>query len=265
MAEPIASQLLAGRGVVITRPTHQAGPLAERIRAAGGTPILFPVLEILDVVDPKRLDALIDRLDEFDLAIFISPNAVNKAMDRITARRALPRQLKIAALGRRSRSELARRGVTGVIAPETEFDSEALLALSDLSNVAGMRIVVFRGEGGRELLGDTLIVRGASLEYAECYRRVRPALDAAPLLRAWTRDELHAVTVTSGEAVRNLFDMVGGPGQIRLRETPLFAPHARIAQTARELGLSIVIETAAGDEGLVAGLEQYFRGSGLTQ
>jgi uroporphyrinogen-III synthase len=265
MAEPVASQPLAGRGIVITRPTHQAGPLAARIRAAGGTPILFPALEILDVADPKRLDALIDRLDEFELAIFISPNAVNKAMDRITARRALPRKLKIAAVGHGSSSELARRGVTGVIVPDTGFDSEALLALSDLRNVAGMRIVVFRGEGGRELLGDTLIARGASLEYAECYRRGRPALDAAPLLRAWTRDELHAVIVTSGEAVRNLFDMVGGPGRIRLRETPLFASHARIAQTARELGFTIVIETAGGDDGLVAGLEQYFRGSAPTQ
>jgi uroporphyrinogen-III synthase len=265
MAEPMASQPLAGRGIVITRPAHQAAPLAERIRASGGTPILFPTLEILDAADPDLLNALIDRLDQFNLAIFISPNAVTKAMDLITRRRALPPTLKAAVVGSGSRNELERRGITDIVSPHKGFDSEALLALPELTNVAGMRIVIFRGEGGREVLGETLIARGARLEYAECYRRGRPALDAAPLLGAWLRNELHAVTVTSSEALRNLFDMVGKPGQSRLRETPLFAPHARIAQSARELGLPIVIETGAGDEGLVAGLEQYFRGSASAQ
>jgi uroporphyrinogen-III synthase len=121
-------------------------------------------------------------------------------------------------------------------------------------------VVIFRGEGGRELLGDTLTARGARVEYAECYRRGRPDLDTAPLMKAWARNELHAITVTSSEGLRNLFDMIGKLGQTWLRKTPLFAPHPRIAATARELGLSVVIETGPGDEGLLAQLEQYFAG-----
>jgi len=251
---------LAGRGIVITRPAHQAQPLADLIRAAGGNPILFPVLEILDAEDLRPLNALIDRLDEFDLAIFISPNAVNKAMNLITARRVLPQRLKVAAIGRGGVKELRHFGVANVIAPSKKFDSEALLELPELTDVAGRQVVIFRGDGGRELLGDTLTVRGARVEYAECYRRGKPNLDTAPLMKAWARNELHAITVTSSEGLRNLFDMIGKLGQTWLRKTPLFAPHPRIAATARELGLTAVIETGPGDEGLIAQLEQYFGG-----
>ena len=249
---------LAGRGIVVTRPVPQAQPLAGMIRAAGGHAILFPVLEILDVDDLKPLNVLIDRLEAFDLAIFISPNAVNKAMTLIAARRALPAKLRIAAIGRGTVKALGHFGVTAVIAPAKHFDSEALLALPPLKDLRGRRVVIFRGQGGRELLGDTLVARGARLEYAECYRRGQPNLDAAPLMNGWVQNELHAIVVTSSEGLRNLFEMVGEPGQGRLRKTPLIVPHARIAETARRLGFGTVVLTEAGDEGIVAGLCEYF-------
>lgn len=249
---------LAGRGIVVTRPAGQARQLVGLIRAAGGIPVLFPVLEILDAGDLRPLHALIDRLEEFDLAIFISPSAVNKAMNLITARRKLPPGLRIAAIGRGSARELERFGVSAVIAPARKFDSEALLELPELTEVTGQRVVIFRGDGGRELLGDTLVARGAVLEYAECYRRGKPNSNAAPLLKAWARNELHAIVVTSSEGLRNLFDMVGKLGQSWLRKTPLFVTHARIATTARELGLAVVIEAGPGDVELAEGLVRYF-------
>lgn len=243
---------------MITRPAHQAQELAELVRAAGGHAIVFPVLEILDTDDLRPLNALIERLDEFDLAIFISPNAVHKAMNLIRARRALPPGLKVAAIGRGSVKALGKFGIADVSAPAERFDSAALLELPALMDVAGKRIVIFRGEGGRELLGDTLVARGARVEYAECYRRGKPNLDAAPLMKAWARSELHAIVVTSSEGLHNLFDMVGKLGQTWLKKTPLFVPHPRIADVARELGLEKVVVTEAGDEGISAGLRAYF-------
>ncbi len=232
------------------------------IRAAGGVAMLFPVLEISDVEDLKPLLAMIARLDEFDLAVFISPNAVNKAMNLITARRALPSTLRCAAIGRGSVKELARFGVTDAIAPTQRFDSEALLDLPELQAVRGKRIVIFRGDGGRELLGDTLKARGGHVEYAECYRRGMPNLDAAPLLKAWARNELDAVAVTSSEGLRNLYEMVGALGRQWLRKTAVFVPHSRIAGVARELGLTRVIVTEAGDAGLMKALAEHFSGAG---
>ena len=71
---------LAGKGIVVTRPAHQAQRLASFIRDAGGNAILFPTIEIREVENPEPLLALIDRLDAFDVAIFVSPNAAEKGM-----------------------------------------------------------------------------------------------------------------------------------------------------------------------------------------
>lgn len=250
---------LNGRGVLVTRPAHQAAHLAELIIAAAGKPVLFPVLEILDAADLQPLYALIDRLDSVDLAIFISPNAVNKAMNLIKSRRELPTTLKIAAIGRGSSKELRHFGITDIIAPTARFDSENLLEMPELQNVAGQRIVIFRGDGGREVLGDTLAARGASIEYAECYRRSRPDASAGGLLRQWSRNEINAVTVTSAEGLRNLYDMLGKLGRQWLKTTPVFVPHPRILEVARELGLEQSMATPSGDEGLVQGMIEWFR------
>jgi len=249
---------LAGRRIVVTRPERQAGPLADAVRAAGGEPVLFPVIEILDAPDLAPIHALIDRLETYDFAIFISPNAVHKAINLILARRPLPARPRFVAIGRASRRELERCGATGVLAPERGADSEALLALPELADVAGRRVVIFRGDGGRELLGDTLTARGAMVEYAECYRRSRTGADTAPLMKMWARNEIDGIVVTSSEAVRHLYDLVGKLGQSWLRTTPVFVPHPRIAETARSLGLERVVQTGAGDEGLIAGLIAHF-------
>lgn len=245
---------LQGIGVLVTRPAEQARHLVQLISTAGGEAILFPALEILDVADFSPLLDLIRRLDEFNYAIFISPTAVTKAMNLIRARRELPPQLAIAAIGKGSGRELERQGVKQVIVPQGQFDSEGLLALPRFQDMRGKRVVIFRGEGGRELLGNTLCARGARVEYAECYRRGKPGVDAAPLLHRWARGEVHAVTVTSGESLQNLFELLGESGRQWLSKTPLFVPHPRIAETARSLGVEQVVVTAAGDEGVLTDL-----------
>lgn len=256
MSEAIKTQPLAGKGIVVTRPAHQAQGLARLIEGAGGRSILFPAIEIRDVEDPGPFTRLIDRLDQFDLAIFISPNAAERAMSLISARRKFPAGLRVATIGGGGVRALEAHGVTGVIAPQGRYDSEALL---ELAEIAGARqVVIFRGEGGRELLGETLSSRGARVEYAECYRRCRPDLDPAQLLQAWARSELDAVTATSSEGLRNLFEMVGNAGREPLQRTSLFVPHPRIAESARALQVETVVVTGPGDNGLLNGLTAYF-------
>jgi uroporphyrinogen-III synthase len=250
---------LAGKTIVVTRPAHQAEAFARLIKDAGGRPILFPVIEIRDVKDPWAVTRLVDRLDHFDLAIFVSPNAVERAMSLISSRRKFPRRVQVATVGGASVRALERFGMTGVVAPQGRYDSESLLDLPELSAVKGRRVVIFRGEGGRELLGETLRERGAVVEYAECYRRVKPELDAAPLLQVWSGKGIDAITVTSSEGLRNFAEMVGPTGREWLLGTPLFVPHPRIAEAAHGLKVRKVIVTGPGDEGLLTGLAHYFK------
>jgi uroporphyrinogen-III synthase len=252
------SGALDGRHIVVTRPAGQATHLAEALVALGAKPVLFPVLEIFDVEDNGPLLAAAGRLDEFDWAAFVSPNAVEKALGAILARRSWPAHLRAATVGKSSENALAAFGVRDVVAPQDRFDSEALVALPELQDVAGKKVLICRGDGGRELLGDTLRERGATVEYLTCYRRGKPDLDPAPLHKLWTDGHLDAVTATSSEGLRNFFDMVGKLGQAWLRKTPTFVPHERIAEQARSLGLHEIVLTGPGDDGLVAGLTTYF-------
>lgn len=249
---------LAGRHIVITRPAGQATHLADALVAQGAHPVLFPVLAIAGLADvTPLLDAAI-RLDQYDWAMFVSPNAVDHALGTILAERAWPAGLRVATVGHSSEQALARHGIGKVVAPTERFDSEALLALPEFAAVRGKRVVIFRGDAGRDLFGDVLKERGATVDYVTCYRRTRPALDPAPLLKLWGEGSLDALTVTSSEGMRNLYEMVGKLGQGWLKNTPTFVPHARIAEQARTLGLHNVVQTGPADAGLLAGLNEYF-------
>jgi uroporphyrinogen-III synthase len=250
---------LKGVRVLVTRPRDQAEHLAHLIEQQGGEAIRFPVIEIAEPKDTRALHAVIGRLDRFALAIFISPNAVNRAMNLILARGGLPAALRVACVGRGSARELKHFGIENIIVPQGRFDSEALLELPELQQVKGKRIVIFRGEGGRELLGDTLKVRGAEIEYAECYRRTHPNADVTPLLQRWTRGEIDIVSLTSVDGLRNLFDMLGPAGQPRLARTPVIVVSTRMAEVCHELGFKTepLVAAQASDEAVLEAIKTW--------
>lgn len=260
MAAVDARAPLAGVRVLVTRPAHQAGHLAQLIEQAGGEAIRFPVVEITEPTDPAALRARIDRLAEFDLAVFISPNAVERALPLLHARYpVLPAALTLAAVGAGTVRALQRCGIENVLAPTARFDSEALLALPSLQQLRGKKIVIFRGEGGRELLGDTLTARGAAVEYAECYRRRRPVSDIAPLVQRWAQGGIDIVVCTSVEGLHNLQALLGEADSQWLRRTPLVVVSARLAAAARALGCrqQPVSAQEASDEAIVAAIKTW--------
>lgn len=228
---------LQGVTVVITRPEHQAQSLRTAIEAAGGRVILFPVLDIAPPQDPAAALALIQRIAEFDLAIFISPNAVEYGLRELARVGGIPSSLKIAAVGAGTARALAAAGHPVQLFPKSESNSEALLALDELHQVVGKQIIIFRGEGGREHLADTLRTRGAHVEYAEVYRRVKPNVDPGPVLDAWAKNRLDAVVITSNESLQNFFDLIGAAGLQHLRNTQLLVTSQRAAELAHRLGV----------------------------
>ena len=248
----MASDALRGRSILVTRPRAQAAPLARLIEQAGGHALLFPAIEIEDVPPPAALS----RLHEFDLAIFVSPTAVAKAMPQIAA---WPERVRVAAVGAGTRRALEKFGVTQIIAPKSGADSEALLATPELGahlgDPAGKRIAILRGDGGRALLGDTFVERGAKVEYVTCYRRLLPK----PPVQAWKAGELSAVTVSSSQGLENLFAVLAPE---MLRATPLFVPHARIAERARALAVREVVLAGHSDDEMLQRLVAYFGSHG---
>lgn len=246
---------LAGLGVLVTRPAHQAEGLCQLIEQAGGRALRFPVIEILPPRATAALHALIDDLDDFDIAVFISANAVQHGLAQVNERRSLPPDLRLAAIGKSTATALREAlGREPDICPSERFDSEALLALEAMQAVRGRRIVIFRGAGGREKLAETLRTRGATVVYADVYRRARPAADTG-ILRP---EAIDLVTATSGEGLANLLAMAGEAGEW-LRERPLVVVNARLAQVAQKLGFvrPAVVAAEASDTALLAAMAHW--------
>ena len=243
---------------MITRPAKQAAVLAQQIAALGGTPIICPAIVILPPADRAPLERALRELGSYDFAVFVSANAVEHAL--ADAGR-WPVHVVAFAPGPGTAAALDNADVTSVRTPDSGADSEALLALPELSDVAGKRIVIFRGSGGRELLGTSLRSRGAKVDYVECYRRVKPKSGAAGLAEAWNEGRVDAITITSSEGLENLWDMLDEPTRAKFARTATFVPHQRIAEKARALSLANVVVTAPTDAGLLASLVEYFAAS----
>lgn len=246
---------LRGAGIVITRPARQAAGLAQQIAALGGRPVVFPAIVILPPTEVAPLRAVQGELARYDIAIFVSANAVEYG---VADPRGWPSRIVTLAPGPGTAAALGALGIADVRMPTTTMDSEGLLALPELRDVAAKRVVVFRGQGGRELLSTELEARGAIVVQVECYRRAKPQSGASGLIEAWREKRIDAVTLTSGEGLDNLWSILGVEGREFLAATPTFVPHERIGARARLLGFTQVIVTGPADAGLIASLLEYF-------
>lgn len=245
---------LEGMSVLVTRPAPQGEKLVAAIREAGGTALAFPLLEIRELDRDPSVDAVFDRLDGFDIAIFISANAVRAALGRWRERgSAWPATLMCLAIGSATAQALAREGIAATSAAVAMI-SEELLALDALAQVAGRRIVIFKGAGGRDLLATSLRARGAHVSECGLYRRVAPATPPAELARQLAHNGVDTVLISSGEGLSNLLGLLGGDlaGTMAGRIT-LVVPGERVAQLARASGfMRLEVASNATDEAMLA-------------
>lgn len=249
------NQPLTGITIAVTRPVDQAQTLCDAITHLGGRAVLFPLLAITPLQDYRAFEQQLAELETTDWAIFISSNAVNNAMPRVLKRYGnIPDNLKFAAIGHQTAKELMHYGARNVLTPHTRFDSETLLALQEMHDVANMKIAIFRGVGGRELMAKTLTARGASVYFAECYQRVNPQTDTNLLDELWKKGQLQAIIITSSEAMRYLLYMASSSEW--LRHVTLCVNHARIAELPLQLGLKVLVADAPGDDSLLATIYQ---------
>jgi uroporphyrinogen III methyltransferase/synthase len=276
--------------VVITRPLGQSAALLALLARAGFESIEFPLIDIGPVADAAPLHAALGELYApaplgFALVVFVSPNAIDHAFAALSS--AWPLQIPIGVVGPGSVAALARQGVTPpaytVISPlvspaagatvtetptDPRYDSEALYAAIEAhfgpDGLKDKRVLIVRGDGGREWLADALSAAGAKVEKVAAYRRIVPE----PSMRDWERihallaGEPHAWLLTSSEGVRNLEELAREhltvDETLTLKHAPLVTPHPRIAEAARQAGFDRITVSGAGDERIVHALGGIF-------
>ncbi len=252
-ADPTGTQgKLDGLKILVTRPVGQSASLIEAIQAQGGIAHSFPLIEIHPAT--KCPDTL-SRISDYDLLIFVSRNAVECAWAWISDRASAATLLEgidIAAIGQATAAALKQHDGPFIIAPSSRFDSEGLLAMPEFEAVAGKRILIIRGQSGREKLAECLRSRGAQVDYAEVYQR-------RPTKRVLTfgAKEIDVILVTSREALATLQQIANATGKPWLLDKPLLVLHERIAMRARELGFTLnpVIADQASEAAMLDALD----------
>lgn len=249
--------------MVVTRPAGQADQFVTQLQRLGYEAESFPLLEIHPLTDPAPLRAALDRLDAYALVAFVSPNAIDATFAHVVR---WPAILPVAVMGEGSRQALARHGIATphyvIISPTDpqRSDSQTLLRELDLPALRAQKVLILRGESGREWLADALRAAQVEVEQVAAYRRSEPVMTAAR--SDHLRNLLHVDPcwiVTSSEALQNLIRAVKVVDPqfavAKMQRQKIFVAHPRIAETAAALGFHEVFVTAAGDAGMLTALQ----------
>ncbi len=254
--------LIRNRRVMVTRPAGQAENLYRLIESVGGKAIHFPVIDIHPQDNPDLQNDLLAGLDEFGLVIFVSRNAVHYTDRLAPGIFSKLNKMTVFAMGIGTTQELRDKGVKKVIYKKNGTGSEALMEVKELQseNISGQEIVIVRGVGGRELLGEVLQERGAMVRYIEVYRREKPEFDPMVLRKIWHVDQPDAIVVTSAEGMQNLIDMTDQADRYILFNTPLVVISPRLQAVATSLGFKGMTQIASdsSDNGLMQVLVKLF-------
>jgi len=234
---------LADCKVLVTRPAGQSGALSEAIESAGGTAVSFPVIDIQPRPDDEIRRDLADTPAP-DIVIFVSRNAVEFGVPYIAGHSG-----DIAAIGRATANHLTEAGLSVSIDPGQGFTSEQMLEHEALQAVAGKFVLIVRGANGRSLLGNVLSERGADVHYLDTYERKVAGVtgpDITELDRSWQSGGIDVVSVMSVAAFEALVSVLPASTLVRLQQTPLVAPAARVIQTIDKLVPGIPAIQASG-------------------
>ena len=250
---------LQGRTIWVTRPREQADRLCSLLEESGAHAVRFPVIEIKPPEQKPDPETIVRLLDDAQLLVFVSVNAVRYAVSVMPGFFAQPGDRQVLALGQATRQALNELGIDQATSV-SGIGSDALLdaGLINPANLKGKRVLVIRGSGGRETIINYLESNGITVDCLEVYRRDCPVIDHEYVDKLWQESPPDALVVTSVEGLHNLIKMVGETSTPGLRQVPLAVMSERIGSRAAELGFSCMpgIATESSDQGLIDAIEK---------
>ncbi|BCR03496.1 uroporphyrinogen III methyltransferase [Desulfuromonas versatilis] len=251
---------LFGKRVLVTRTAEQAGSFGRLLEAQGAEAISCPVIDIVPPPSWEELDREIDGLEQTDILILTSANAVDAFFERLRACGRDVRALHgvtVVAVGPKTAAAIETRGLRPDLVP-ADYRAEGVVALLLERGVAGKRVLYPRAEIARELIPRELSAAGASVAAPVVYRTLAPTQGKGQVLAA-LEEGIDAVTFTSSSTVENFVAMLGDDAPQRLEKVPVISIGPLTTATARRLGLTVAAEAAASTlEGMVEAMVEYF-------
>ncbi|WP_158781963.1 uroporphyrinogen-III synthase [Pantoea sp. BAV 3049] len=244
--------------ILVTRPEPAADELVSRLRQAGKVAWSMPLIEFTPGTGLGNLPGQLASLQEGDLVFLLSQHAIHYAQPALTrAGAAWPADLNYYAIGRTTALALHASSGLDVIWPHERETSEVLIQLPALQKVAGKQALILRGNGGRELLAETLQQRGANVQFVECYQRCAKHYQGSIEGRRWRDRGITTLVVTSGEMLQQLYLLFPDIDREEwLLHCRLVVVSERLAARARELGWrDIRVADGADNDALLRALQ----------
>ncbi|AGI22135.1 uroporphyrinogen-III synthase [Pseudomonas sp. ATCC 13867] len=230
--------------LLLTRPEDECAALAASLAEVGIHSAGLPLLAIVAREESPAERSLILDLDRYCAVIVVSKPAARLGLERLDRYWPQPPSNQgWFTVGAATAAILEDYGLA-VHYPVDGDDSEALLklpALAQALQVHDPKVLILRGEGGREFLADCLRGQGVAVDYLELYRRELPAYPSGELLRRVREEHLNAVAISSGQGLEHLHRLAAQDWP-QVSALPLFVPSPRVAEQARGLGAQRVID-----------------------
>jgi len=249
--------------VLVTRPLHQHASLCSAIEDNGGEAKHFPLFAIEPVNEPilvQQIKTKVENLDNYQLIIFISTNAVKFGALWINDYwQRFPVGVGVLAMGPSTARKVSIELDCGVVTSDAGASSEDILLLDELADISGSKVAIVRGIGGRELLADSLRQRGAGVDYVEVYRRMPTQKSGEELATVLRQENINIFVVTSGESLARLDRLIKDTVQLAhtVRSIPIIVPSNRVAKDAAQLGYTKVkLALGADDEAIINALQE---------
>lgn len=218
--------------VLVTRPEPSGQALCELLTLQGCLGVPFPTIAFIPPPNPPQPIAT----GQYDMLIFISPQAVFASQPLLPKKHV---NTKMVAVGGGTQAALWGLGFDAPIVPNEEWGSEGLLKLPEMQHVSDKKILIIRGEGGREILADTLQARGAIISHLIAYQSVLPVRDPHPIYELMKKKQIHAIVCTSNATVNNLVTLLPSMTE-QLKSLPLVVVSERINHYANALGFQSI-------------------------
>ena len=224
---------------LVTLSLDTGRKLVTAFQRQGIQAVLLPSIETSAIAaSSPELIRRAAAIDSYDWFIFISPNAVRYGFDwlqQLSPKLNLE-SVRLAAVGRATAEQLQNKSGQAVLSPSTGSGAAALLAMDELQSLADTRILIVRGQGGKDELAQHLHSRGAQVDYAELYTRHCPASISEKQLASLTA--IKYIIVGSQQGYLNLYDMLGSAALNWLLQRTLLVPNPTVAELVHaKLGL----------------------------
>lgn len=226
--------------VLVCRPDPAGSELCQQIEEMGARATLFPTIAFTEAKDQAALGRAIESIGEQDWLIFISPHAVYRSVAAIRQRwPILPPNVKFAAIGAGTAKALKEAGYLTDVTPTGEWSTEGLMAEPEFQQIRLKKVMIVRGEGGREMLEKILLERGAKVAHLIAYQRVMPEINIEPTLLLIKQQAIDVIVCGSFLAVSHLKRLLSDAWPI-LCTIPVIVMSERIKSLAHDLGFQTI-------------------------